>query len=132
MPDDPRTATPLRPARRNQRKGCGFPVAKWLALFDVATGMLLRSATAPLRTHDMSASSGRSPTSWSRAMSCWATVDFARMLIWPCWSRRGLHAVFRIHQRQIVDFTPGRPQARGGVEADAAGAAPLAVGAGLG
>ncbi len=38
----------------NQRKGCGFPVAKWLALFDVATGMLLRSTTAPLRTHDMS------------------------------------------------------------------------------
>ena len=24
---------------------------------------------------------------------------------------RGLHAVVRVHQRQIVDFTPGRPQA---------------------
>jgi hypothetical protein len=24
---------------------------------------------------------------------------------------RGLHAVFRIHQKQIVDFTPGRPKA---------------------
>jgi hypothetical protein len=28
--------------------------------------------------------------------------------------RRGLHAVFRIHQKQIVDFTPGRPGARRG------------------
>ena len=37
----------------NQKPGCGFPVARWLALFDVATGMLLRSATAPLRTHDL-------------------------------------------------------------------------------
>jgi hypothetical protein len=26
--------------------------------------------------------------------------------------RRGLHAVFRVHQQQIVDFTPGRPTAR--------------------
>src|SRR5205807_2437253 len=24
---------------------------------------------------------------------------------------RGLHAVFRVHQQQIVDFTPGRPKA---------------------
>ena len=37
----------------NQKPGCGFPVARWLALFDVATGMLLRAATAPLRTHDL-------------------------------------------------------------------------------
>ena len=24
---------------------------------------------------------------------------------------RGVHAVFRVHQKQIVDFTPGRPHA---------------------
>jgi hypothetical protein len=28
--------------------------------------------------------------------------------------RRGLHGVFRVHQEQIVDFTPGRPGARVG------------------
>jgi hypothetical protein len=27
---------------------------------------------------------------------------------------RGLHAIFRIHQKQIVDFTPGRPSGRCG------------------
>ena len=53
-------ATSASPAAR--RKGCGFPVAKWLALFDLATGMLLRSATAPLRTHEMSQAGRRSPT----------------------------------------------------------------------
>jgi hypothetical protein len=53
MPDEPELQRHFgQPG--NQRKGCGFPVAKWLALFDVATGMLLRSTTAPLRTHDMS------------------------------------------------------------------------------
>ena len=35
-----------------QRRGCGFPVAKFLALFDLATGMLLRVEPAPLRSHE--------------------------------------------------------------------------------
>ena len=37
-----------------QRVGCGFPVAKWLAMFDLATGLLLRVTISPLRTHDQS------------------------------------------------------------------------------
>jgi len=37
-----------------QRPGCGFPVAKWVALFDLATGMLLRVSVGPMRTHDLS------------------------------------------------------------------------------
>jgi hypothetical protein len=28
-------------------------------------------------------------------------------------SRRRLHGVFRVHQKQLVDFTPGRPRAQG-------------------
>src|SRR3954451_16443235 len=52
MPDTPELQAAFgQPG--NQKPGCGFPVAKWLALFDVGTGMLLRSASAPLRTHDM-------------------------------------------------------------------------------
>ena len=35
----------------NQRPGCGFPVAKWLALFDVGTGMLLRSDEKMVSDH---------------------------------------------------------------------------------
>jgi len=53
MPDTPELQAAFgQPG--NQLPGCGFPVAKWLAMFDVATGMLLRSATAPLRSHEMS------------------------------------------------------------------------------
>ena len=90
-----------------QRKGCGFPVAKWLALFDLATGMLLRSATAPLRTHEMSRSS-----TISRELEPGDVVlgdrGFCSYAHLASLTRRGLHAVFRIHQRQIVDFTAGR------------------------
>ena len=51
MPDTPALQAAFgQPA--GQRPGCGFPVAKWLALFDVATGMLLRSAASPLRSHE--------------------------------------------------------------------------------
>jgi hypothetical protein len=53
MPDTPELQAAFgQPG--NQQPGCGFPVAKWLALFDVATGMLLGSSTAPLRSHEMS------------------------------------------------------------------------------
>src|SRR5262249_52851854 len=38
----------------NQEEGCGSPVARWLALFDLTTGLLLRSAAAPLRSHERS------------------------------------------------------------------------------
>ena len=38
----------------SQRPGCGFPLAKLLAVFDLATGMLLRAAAAPLWTHEAS------------------------------------------------------------------------------
>lgn len=34
--------------------GCGFPVAHGVALFDLATGLLWRVTTSPMRTHDRS------------------------------------------------------------------------------
>ena len=52
MPDTPELQAAFgQPG--NQRRGCGFPVAKFLALFDLATGMLLRVEPAPLRSHEM-------------------------------------------------------------------------------
>jgi hypothetical protein len=96
-----------------QREGCGFPVAKWLALFDLTTGMLLRSAAAPLRTHEMSGVTAVSAelepgdiVLGDRGFCSYAHLATLR--------RRELHAVFRVHQKQIVDFTPGRPNATAG------------------
>ena len=37
----------------NQEPGCGFPVAKILALFHAGTGVLLEVMAMPLRSHEM-------------------------------------------------------------------------------
>jgi Transposase DDE domain len=94
----------------NQRPGCGFPVAKWLALFDVGTGMLLRSSTAPLRSHEMSRcaaiSEGAEPgdiVMGDRGLSSYAHLA---ILV-----GRGLHGLFRLHQRRAVDAPPVGPRA---------------------
>jgi len=112
MPDEPELQAHFgQPG--NQKKGCGFPVAKWLALFDLTTGMLLRSAASPLRSHEMS----RAPTI-SRELEPGDVVlgdrGFCSYAHLALLIGRRLHGVFRIHQKQIVDFTPGRPGARGG------------------
>jgi hypothetical protein len=112
MPDEPALQAHFgQPG--GQRKGCGFPVAKWLALFDLTTGMLLRSATAPLRTHDMA----QAPAI-ARALEPGDLVlgdrGFCSYAHRALLLGGGLHALFRVHQKQIVDFTPGRPRARRG------------------
>jgi hypothetical protein len=112
MPDTPELQAAFgQPG--NQRKGCGFPVAKFLALFDLATGMLLRVEPAPLRSHEMArsavATAGLLPGDivlGDRGFCSYAHI--ATLL------NRRLHGVFRAHQRQIIDFTPGRPQAARG------------------
>ena len=110
MPDVPELQRHFgQPA--GQRQGCGFPVAKWLALFDVATGMLLRSTTAPLRTHDISRV-GPASEVLERDDVVLGDRGFCSYAHLALLVRRGLHAVFRVHQQQIVDFTPGRPTAR--------------------
>jgi hypothetical protein len=109
MPDTPELQAAFgQPG--NQRPGCGFPVARWLALFDVATGMLLRSATAPLRWHEMARCPALSDDLEAgdvvlvdRGLSSYAHLAILAM--------RRLHGLFRAHQRRIVDFTPGRPRA---------------------
>ncbi len=114
MPDEPELQRHFgQPG--GQRKGCGFPVAKWLAMFDLSTGMLLRSATAPLRTHEMSQSAAisRELEPGDIVLGDRGFCSYAHLALL---TQRELHAVFRIHQRQIVDFTRGRPGARSGTK----------------
>jgi hypothetical protein len=97
----------------NQKEGCGFPVARWLALFDLGTGMLLRSAPAPLRSHEMSraAAISRPLEPGDLVLGDRGFCSYAHLALL---AGRRLHGVFRIHQKQIVDFTPGRPGGRAG------------------
>jgi Transposase DDE domain len=97
----------------NQRKGCGFPVARLLALFHAGTGLLLEVAAAPLRSHEMSGIAGLLPllTAGDVLVADRGFCSFAHLATLIA---RGVHAVFRLHQKQIVDFTPGRPHAAPG------------------
>jgi hypothetical protein len=90
-----------------QAPGCGFPVAHLMTLFHVGTGMLMRIATAPWRTHDLSQ---------ARLMHGGLAADdivvadrgfcsFGHLAILR---QNVIHAVFRAHQKQIVDFRKGR------------------------
>jgi hypothetical protein len=96
-----------------QEPGCGFPVAHLLALFHVGTGMLTEVLTAPLCTHDMSGVARLHPQlrDGDVLLGDRGFCSFAHLALLAA---RGVHGVFRIHQRQIVDFTPQRAHARPG------------------
>ena len=96
-----------------QQPGCGFPVAHLLALFHVGTGMLLEVVTAPLCTHDMSGVAQIHPQlrEGDVLLGDRGFCSFAHLALLVA---RRAHGVFRIHQRQIVDFTPHRAHARPG------------------
>ena len=97
----------------NQAKGCGFPVAHILALFHAGTGLLLEVFAAPLRSHDMAGVGGILPLlkRGDVLVADRGFCSFAHLALLIC---KGVHAVFRLHQKQIVDFTPGRAHARPG------------------
>ena len=97
----------------NQAKGCGFPVAHILALFHAGTGLLLEVFAAPLRSHDMAGVGGIRPLlkRGDVLVADRGFCSFAHLALLIC---KGVQAVFRLHQKQIVDFTPGRAHARPG------------------
>jgi hypothetical protein len=93
-----------------QLPGCGFPVAKILALFHAGTGMLLEVLAAPLRTHEMSQIEAIHPMLESDDVLV-GDRGFCSFVHLALLAARGVHAVFRVHQKQLVDFTPNRQHA---------------------
>ena len=93
----------------NQAVGCGFPVARVLALFHAGTGLLQQFITAPLRSHEMSRVALLHPElrGGDVLVGDRAFGTFAHLALL---AGRGLHGVFRMSPRRVVDFTPGRPQ----------------------
>lgn len=91
-----------------QREGCGFPTAHWLAMMHAGSGMITKMLASPLRTHDMSKTVQLHPelSAGDVLVADRGFCSFAHVvLLW----QRGVHALLRMHQRTIVDFTPGRP-----------------------
>lgn len=96
-----------------QKSGCGFPVAKLLTMFHAGSALLTEIVVSPLRSHDLSqvASVRRSLKSGDVIVG---DRGFCSYLHLSMLRRRGVHAVFRVHQRQKVDFAPGRKYAKPG------------------
>lgn len=93
----------------NQAPGCGFPVARALALFPAGTGLLQHVLTAPLRSHEMSRVAALHPELRAGDVlvgdRAFGTFAHLALLI-----GRGIHGAFRMSQRRVVDFAPDRPR----------------------
>jgi len=93
-----------------QKQGCGFPVAHWLAMMHLGTGMITRMLASSLRTGDMTHMAELHPelSKGDVLLADRAFCSFAHLCLL---AQRGVQAVIRIHHATIVDFTPGRPHA---------------------
>lgn len=94
-----------------QKPGCGFPVMAVLWLFDAGTGLLTDFVTDKCHTHDMKhvAKLHASMAEGDVLVADCAFASFAHLALLL---QDKLHGVFRVHQRQIVNFTPGRKHRR--------------------
>jgi len=91
-----------------QQPGCGFPVARLLALCHAGTGLLSQLVVSPLNTHELARVQKMHPAMapgdvlvTDRDLSSYAHIA---LLV-----QAGVHALMRVGARHMVDFTPQRP-----------------------
>lgn len=119
-PDTPSSQAAFgQPGRCAQ--GCGFPVPKVLALFDAFSGLVVEMLGFPLRTHEQSKVWALHPLlgAGDLLVGDRGFCSFAHLAML---AGRGVHGLFRMHQRQIVDFRPHRKAKRGRAKRRRAGA----------
>lgn len=97
----------LYPQHRNQKAGCGFPLAKVVVWFCITTGAVLEVAVAAFNTSEWQLSrqlyATLQPEDVVMADSAYGTfVDLALV------QRQGADAVFRKHQARHCDFRRGQ------------------------
>lgn len=90
-----------------QTPGCGFPVMHLLALFQAATGFLMSIVSGPYRTHDMSQAERMHPQ-LEQGDVLVGDRGFCSFVHLALLGVRGVFGLFRTHQKQIVNFRPGR------------------------
>jgi hypothetical protein len=106
-PDKP-ALQDLWPQPSAQKIGCGFPAIKLLGLLHLATGMIVQLTMMCMNVHEMS------------QLACMhgmleagdvllADRGFCSFMHVAMLLKSSVFAVFRAHQRMIVDFTPNRP-----------------------
>jgi hypothetical protein len=79
-----------------------------MGLFHAGTGMALQMRSAPLRTNHLPQAVKLHPDlrAGDVLVGDRGLCSYAHLALL---AHHGVHAVFRMHQKQIVDFTPGRP-----------------------
>ena len=96
-----------------QRPGCGFAVPKVLGLFDAFSGLVVQVLCLPLFTHEMSQVWRLHPLLGvgDLLVGDRGFCSFAHLAMLAA---RGVHGVFRMHQRTTVSFRPHRKKHRKG------------------
>jgi hypothetical protein len=90
-----------------QKPGCGFPVPKVLGLFDAFSGMIVQILGFPLYTHDQSKVWMLHPLLGVNDLLV-GDRGFCSFVHMAMLFSRGIHGLFRIHQKMIVSFRPHR------------------------
>jgi len=95
------------PQPGSQRKGCGFPVAGFVALICLATGALLDAALGTCTAHDLAL------FYYVRSRFCPGDVflgdrGFASYAEMALFRARGVDSVLRLHQNRQADFKRGK------------------------
>jgi hypothetical protein len=106
-PDEP-VLQDLWPQPAAQRPGCGFPAIKLLGRLDLVTGMIVHLTLMSATVHEMS----QLPAVHAALRAgdvLLADRGFCSFWHLAMLARSSVFALFRMHQRQVVDFTPGRP-----------------------
>jgi hypothetical protein len=107
MPDTPELQAHFGQSGQ-QKRGCGFPVAHLLMLFNARTGLAVDAISAPLRTGEMSLAAGTHERMRKGDLvigdNSFGTYAHLALL-----QRRGVHGLFPAHHLRIVDFTLDRP-----------------------
>lgn len=104
---DTRAIRKLFKQPKNIKPGCGFPMAKVLALFDAASGAILRPLICSLFVHEASNVWRLHPLLrlGDLIVGDRAFCSYVHLVMLHA---RGVFALFRVQQRQQVDFRRGR------------------------
>lgn len=112
--DGSSTLTPDTPAlgRRfgyppNQSRGCGFPVPKILGVFDAYTGLILEALCLPIHGHE-AANVFKIHRHFGKGDLLVGDRGLCSYVHLALLHLREVTGLFRMHQRQLVDFRPHR------------------------
>jgi hypothetical protein len=108
LPDTPENQEAF-PQQTCQKPGCGFPIARVVALFSLATGLLTAWATGRWRQHEL----GVWQTLWDQVRPGQVLLGDRGFGVWAVLAQcvaRGVHGVFRAKRK--IDLRKGQPLGR--------------------